>query len=72
MARSIFAKDLSLTLQVTPHTVKLGDRVVFTFVYTNNSNREIGLSPEYRVYQANDLRFTRLDTGEVGFILPVL
>jgi hypothetical protein len=64
------AKDLSLALQVRPQQIAVGHRVTFTFLYTNTSDHVIGISPNYRAYQALDLRFRRQGSAAEGKTVP--
>jgi hypothetical protein len=64
------AKDLSLALQVRPQQIAMGQRVSFTFLYTNTSDHVIGISPNYRAYQALDLRFLLQGSAAEGKAVP--
>ncbi len=66
------ASDLSLTLSVSSQKLKPGDQVTFTFVYANTSHHDIGISPEYRTYEALDLQLTKLGSKEPTKFIPYL
>jgi hypothetical protein len=72
VAGSSFSKDLTFSIRATPQSVKIGDRVTFTFLYTNTSKHEIGIVPEYYAYEALDVHLKKSDTHQVGEMIPYL
>src|SRR5205807_7007736 len=58
------------SLGIKPRIMKLGQQVTFTFVYVNTSDQDIGISPNYRAYEALDLRLRRLDSTNEGKVIP--
>ncbi len=67
-----FSKDLSFSIRASPQSIRVGDRITFTFVYRNTSSHEIGIIPEYYAYEALDIRLKKLNTGEIGEMIPYL
>ncbi len=72
VAGSAFSKDLTFSIRATPASAKIGDRVTFTFLYTNTSKHEIGIVPEYYAYEALDVHLKKSDTGRAGEMIPYL
>jgi hypothetical protein len=69
---SACSKDLEFSIRASPQSIRLGDRISFTFVYRNTSNHEIGIIPEYYAYEALDVHLKKLGTGEIGEMIPYL
>lgn len=63
---------LSFSIHANPQTVRLGQRVSFTFSYRNNADRTIGIIPEYYAYEALDVHLTNVDSRVVGEMFPYL
>jgi hypothetical protein len=73
---TVFSEGLAFSIHANSTAFKIGEQVIFTFTYTNTSNRNVGIYPEYYAYEALDTYFvnkTEQRRGEViRYLSPAL
>jgi hypothetical protein len=72
ISASAFSKDLSFSIRANPQSVQWGEHITFTFIYTNTSDHDLGIIPEYYAYQALDIHLTKVDGSQIGEMIPYL
>jgi hypothetical protein len=58
--------ELRVTAQINSKILKVGDRVTFTFAYTNTFTYDLGISPGYIAFQGLEVRFSNIGSGQKG------
>src|SRR5712692_5712330 len=70
ISTTVFSKELDFSVRAAPESIKLGDRIVFTFSYRNTSGHDLGIYPEYYAYEALDTYFSKVEGDRKGERIP--
>ena len=70
VADTAYSGDLSMTLRSNSRYSRVGDSIIFTFTYTNNSGHDLGILPEFHTYEAADIQLIKYRTGDRGEMVP--